>query len=290
MSPPPLPGLCPSAVQRLVRIVEHVPMARDTWRMRLECPDVARQIVPGQFFMLRLPGQSDPLLGRPFALFDVSHEDPPQSIDFGYVVVGKLTSRLANLLPGDKVELWGPLGNGFPVPDVGRLMLVGGGIGQTPFLAVANEALGHRRYGDPPRSISRVPSRVTLCYGVRTADLLAGLGEFGCVEGLEVQIATDDGSRGHHGYVTHLVRQAIDRGEAPNAVYCCGPRPMMHATAKLCLQHGIPCWLSLEEPMACGIGACFSCVTKVRLPDGQDDYRRTCVEGPVFPAEQLVLE
>lgn len=284
-----LPGLVPTAIQHIAPIVEHEPMARDTWRMRVECPEMARQIVPGQFFMVRIPGLSDPLLGRPFALYDIYERDGvPAGIDFGYLVVGKMTSRLSQLRVGDRVELWGPLGNGFPVPEARRLMLIAGGIGQTPFLAVAREALGHRRYGSPQRAVPRSFESVSLCYGVRSSAYQAGVDEFRSVPGLELKLATDDGSNGHRGFVTDLLRGAIESDAPPDAVYCCGPEPMMHAAARLCASHSIACWLSLESPMACGFGACFSCVTKVATLDGWD-YRRTCVEGPVFRADQLAL-
>ena len=101
-----LPGLVRNAVQSLATVVEHEPMAKGTWRMRLACPEIARQILPGQFFMIRMPGRSDPLLGRPFALYDV-YGTEPEGIDFGYVVVGKMTSLFGSLKPGDRVELWG---------------------------------------------------------------------------------------------------------------------------------------------------------------------------------------
>lgn len=287
---PSLPGMMGSAAQTMARVVENVPMARDTYRMRLECPEIARQIVPGQFFMVRSPGTTDPLLGRPFALYDIYEDSAGQAagVDFGYVVVGKMTSLMRTWSAGDAAEVWGPLGNGFPVPAAGRLMLVAGGIGQTPFLAVAREALGYRRYGNPERETAARPSRVTLCYGVRSADYLAGLADFG-MPGLDLQIATDDGSRGRHGLVTALLNDAILGETPPDGVYCCGPEPMMAAVSRITAQHGIPCWLSLETPMACGFGACFSCVTRVRLDDGEWDYRRTCVEGPVFSAERLLL-
>jgi len=105
-----------------------------------------------------------------------------------------------------------------------------------------------------------------------------------------VRLATDDGTRGHHGFVTDLLKQSLDDDDRPDRVYCCGPEPMMHATARICEQAGVDCWLSLESPMACGFGACFSCVTAVKVDDGQWDYRRTCVEGPVFEAKGLLLE
>jgi dihydroorotate dehydrogenase electron transfer subunit len=293
----PLPGSVPTAVERSARIALHERMARDTFRMRLACPEIAAQVTPGQFFMLRPPDGSDPLLGRPFALYDTYLEDgKPVGVDFGYLVVGKMTTLLSRLRPGDEVTIWGPLGNGFPLPpSAGHLMCVAGGIGQTPFLAVAREALGLRSYGHPPRcagdSSLRTGNqrRVTMCYGVRSAEYLAGLDDFSQLNGLELRLATDDGSRGHHGYVTDLLRESLTGGDPPDRVYCCGPEPMMHAVARICAEHGVPCWLSLETPMACGFGACFSCVARVRQPDGSWDYRRTCVEGPVFPAGEIVF-
>jgi dihydroorotate dehydrogenase electron transfer subunit len=213
----------------------------------------------------------------------------PQGIDFGYVVVGKMTSLFEQLKPGNAVEVWGPLGNGFPLPPSGHLVIVAGGIGQTPFLAVIREALRRRLYGAPARTLVLAPSRITLCYGVRSKEFLAGVEEFES-EGIDVRIATDDGSVGHHGFVTDLLKQLLAEPIPPVAVYCCGPEPMMHAVSKLTAESKTPCWLSLETPMACGFGACFSCVTKVRQEDGTWDYKRVCVEGPVFPAEQLVLD
>jgi len=279
----------PGALQATARVAAQRQMARDTYCLRLACPEIARQIVPGQFVMVRIPGDNDPLLGRPFALYDVYEENGrPAGFDFGYVVVGKLTSLLPRLAPGDELEIWGPLGNGFPIPAAGHLMFVAGGIGQTPFLAVAREALGLRRYGNPPRTVSHRPERVTLCYGVRSAEYLAGLDDF-AIPGLDVRLATDDGSRGHHGFVTELLAEALRGNAPPHAVYVCGPEPMMHAAARICADAEVDCWLSLESPMACGFGACFSCVTQVRLPEGGWDYRRTCVEGPVFRACDLML-
>lgn len=284
-----LPGMVGSAVQMVAPVVEQEQTARDTFRLRLRCPEIAEQITPGQFFMIRSPGTDNPLLGRPFALYDVYEENGrPAGVDFVYLVIGKLTSLLRTLQAGDDLEIWGPLGNGFPIPQSGHLAVVAGGIGQTPFLAVAREALGLQQYGNPPRGISNRPSRITMCYGVRSADYLAGLDDF-TLDGLDLRVATDDGSRGHHGFVTELLEELIKGDSPPDSVFCCGPEPMMHATSALCARHDVRCWLSLESPMACGFGACFSCVTRVRQDDGTWDYRRTCVEGPVFPAEQLML-
>jgi len=281
-------GAHTNSLQFLAEIVEHQPMARNTFRLRLRAPELAARILPGQFFMVKIPGQSDPLLGRPFALYDIFEEHGrPAGIDFGYLVIGKMTSRMTHWRSGDVAEIWGPLGNGFPAPGAKRLILVAGGIGQTPFLAVAREALQIQTYGTPRRTVATPPSAVTLCYGVRSAEYLAGVDDFRAVPGLDVRVATDDGSVGHHGFVTDLLKQALDESDKPAVVYTCGPEPMLHAVARICLPRAVPCLVSLETPMACGFGACFSCVTRVRLDDGSWDYRRTCIEGPVFPADRL---
>jgi dihydroorotate dehydrogenase electron transfer subunit len=274
-------------------VVHQQRLAEQTFRLRLHCPDVARTIVPGQFFMIRPAGGTDPLLGRPFALYDTVLDDQgrPESLDCVYHVIGKMTGLMSRWTQGEPVELWGPLGNGFPAGTRRHLVFVGGGIGYTPSLAVAREVLQRRDYGLTPRRSGAAAARFTLCYGVRTAAQRADLSDFASLPEIQVQIATEDGSEGHRGLVTEPL-QALLRGESPpDAVFCCGPVPMMQAVARLCEASGVDCWLSLESPMACGFGACFSCVTRVRTddPDGWD-YRRTCVEGPVFHARELMLD
>lgn len=285
----PYPGMVPTAVQVRTRVVEQVQLAHDTYRIRGECPALAKQVVPGQFFMIRTAG-SEPILGRPFALYDtfLGPDGTPQGIDFAYHVIGKATRLMVHWTPGDAVEIWGPLGNGFPVFEGRRLLCVGGGIGYTPFLAVAREAAGQRAYGTRPAVESG--RKVTLLYGSRSRSHRADLSDFDGIPNFSVKLSTDDGSEGHHGFVTDLVQQELASAERPDAVYCCGPEVMMRAVARLCEAAGVPCWLSLETPMACGFGACFSCVTRVKVDEEPGwDYRRTCIEGPIFPASSLVL-
>jgi dihydroorotate dehydrogenase electron transfer subunit len=162
--------------------------------------------------------------------------------------------------------------------------MVAGGIGQTPFLALGRELLGGREYG---RKVA--PSqRVTLCYGVRTNDLLAGADDFRAC-GIDLRVSSDDGSVGHHGLVTELLEQVLDENPYDDCLLvCCGPERLMDGVAQVALGRNLPCDVSLETPMACGIGICFSCVVKVRQEDGEWDYKRTCVEGPVFDAEKIV--
>jgi dihydroorotate dehydrogenase electron transfer subunit len=261
----------------VVPVQENLPLARDTYRIRLDSPELASAIFPGQFIMLRLPGMTDPLLGRPFALYDtvLDASGIATGIDIVYLVVGKMTSLLASARAGQRLEAWGPLGNGFPsLESAGHVGLVAGGIGQTPFLAYARQLLGQRSYaGKPPR---RVADRVSIYYGVRTADLLAGVEDFEST-GASLHLATDDGSKGFRGFVTDLL---VEKGLAEHLIGC-GPAPMLRSLAELARRTRTPCYLSLESPMACGIGICFSCVTRVRTGD-EVDYRRICVDGPVF--------
>jgi dihydroorotate dehydrogenase electron transfer subunit len=263
-------------------VLANFQLARSTYLIRLHAPALADAIRPGQFVMIRMPRSTDPLLARPFALYD-THLDAqarPIAIDVVYLVVGKLTGLLADLREDDAVEVWGPLGNGFPEPlGSDHVGLVAGGIGQTPFLAHIRELLGTRGYGgQAPR---RRVQKVSLYYGVRTADLAAGIVDFQSA-GAIVHLASNDGSVGFRGFVTDFLAQHV----APQHLFGCGPEPMLHALACQAERRGIPCHLSLETPMACGIGICFSCVTKVKTDDGWD-YKRVCVEGPVFDAKCL---
>jgi dihydroorotate dehydrogenase electron transfer subunit len=272
-------------VHETVPVAANHLLARNTYLLRLQSPALARAIRPGQFLMLRLTDSCDPLLGRPFALYDTVLDEAGQAVgvDVVYLVVGKLTGLLATLRPGDKVQVWGPLGNGFPDLDgVDHVALVAGGIGQTPFLAHVRELLGTRGYGG--RAARSCVRRVSLYYGVRTAELAAGVDDFRAA-GAEVHLASDDGSLGFRGFVTQLLAEH----PPPGHLIGCGPEPMLKALAAVARGWDVPCHLSLETPMACGVGICFSCVTRVRTGDGWD-YRRVCVEGPVFDASCLAWE
>jgi dihydroorotate dehydrogenase electron transfer subunit len=284
-------GSLACAMQSVAPIVENRRIARDTFLMRLADPAMACAIRPGQFLMARPGLEYDPLLGRPFALYDVGRDGRgvPETIDFAYLILGRGTAALARLKPGDLVPIWGPLGNGFgPPPEgTGPIAFVAGGIGQTPFLALARWWAGAACYsGDPP--LPATGRELVLYYGTRSADLMAGLDDFRSA-GVELRLATNDGSVGHAGYITELLALDLERGWRPVKVVGCGPAPMLAALARLVERFDLDCDLSLENHMACGFGACFSCVAPIRQADGSIDLRRVCVEGPVFPARDVVL-
>jgi dihydroorotate dehydrogenase electron transfer subunit len=270
-----------------VAVVENARMAHDTYRIRFACPEIARQILPGQFLMLRLAGCNDPLLGRPLAMYNVilNERGEPWFVDVVYMAIGKMTHLLAEFRPGAKLEVWGPLGNGFPPTPTEHLIMVAGGIGQTPFLTLAKEYLGRHTFGVPARHVPHA-SKVTLLYGARSSEHLAGIDDFRHI-GATVQVSTDDGSLGHHGLVIDLIRPTVERSAWKCRIVCCGPERMIEATKSIAAELELPCQVSLESPMACGMGICFSCVTKIRDESGNWDYRRTCVEGPVFDAEEV---
>jgi dihydroorotate dehydrogenase electron transfer subunit len=285
-----------SAAHRLVPILENVPIARDTYRLRLGDATMARTIKPGQFVMVRPgpEGATDPLLGRPLALYEVIRDSGGTATAFEvvYLVVGRGTAALSQRRPGERLSVWGPLGNGFGPPPPGPVLFVAGGIGQTPFLALGRWWLGQANYGDEKpeptteRGEGAFATSAILLYGVRTSALLAGVDDFHRA-GIEVELATDDGTAGHHGFVTDLLARRLACGDRPAKVVGCGPPGMLAALARLVEKHDVASDVSLENQMACGFGVCFSCVVSIRQPDGSTDLRRVCVEGPVVAASRV---
>ncbi len=276
------------ASQKMVTVVENIAIARDTFRMRLDDPQMARTIVPGQFLMIRPGTGADPFLGRPFAMYEVGRDGSgnPLYVDVVYLVVGRGTAALASLRRGDRVSTWGPLGNGFGRPPRGSVVFVAGGIGQTPFLSLARWWTGQADYG-MTALVGPFATKITLIYGVRSADLLAGLDDFRGA-GIVVKVATDDGSVGHQGFTTEVLAAQLESGERPAWVVGCGPGPMLASLSRLMEAHDLDGEFSMENHMACGFGACFSCVAPIRQDDGTADLRRVCVEGPIFPARSVI--
>jgi dihydroorotate dehydrogenase electron transfer subunit len=238
---------------------------------RLAAPHVAGSGRPGQFVEVRVRAGSEPLLRLPLSLAGV---DPASgTIDLLYEVRGPKTQALGGLRAGEILRCLGPLGVGFTPPaDGARVLLAGGGIGVPPLLFLGRDLL-------------RVGGQPELLVGARTAArhlperLLAPAAA-------RLRLATDDGSVGRHGPVTELLADSL--AATPTAMVCaCGPEPMLAAVAALCRRLEIPCQVSLEAYMACGIGICVGCAVEVvALPGASpyERYRRVCVDGPVFDA------
>lgn len=269
-------------------IEQHDLIAELTYRLRVETPELAAKVKPGQFVMIRLSGLDAPLIGRALAVYDALNDEAgnPNAIDLVYIKKGTFTTACAESALGTRVTLWGPLGNGFSNRSCDRLIMAAGGIGQTPMLVLGKEALGTQSFGRD----SGWAKNVELIYGARRSDLLAGVDDFRDA-GFDVTLCTDDGSEGRQALVPDVLAQRLKEIPAEESVRVatCGPEIMMEKVADVCLEAGVDCQVSMETPMACGIGICFSCVAKVRQDGPEEwDYKRTCVEGPIFDADKIV--
>ncbi|TWU31513.1 dihydroorotate dehydrogenase electron transfer subunit [Novipirellula artificiosorum] len=273
--------------------IEHNELVGEhTYRLRIAAPTIASSVLPGQFVMIRLAGRNAPLIGRALAVYDVVRDPSgtPTWIDLVYLRKGVMTRSLAASPLGTAVSVWGPLGNGFRNTPCDRLIMAVGGIGQTPMLTLGREALARQSFGDPVRSSGWSP-HVELIYGARRKSLLAGVDDFRAA-GFQVTLCTDDGSEGLKQLVPEVLAARLNQlppGEQIR-VATCGPEIMMEKVAEVCENAGptVSCDVSMETPMACGIGICFSCVAKIRQQGPEPwDYKRTCVEGPIFDAKDI---
>jgi len=244
------------------------PMGPGVYLLILEAPAIATAAQPGQFVMLRVSPGPEPLLARPFSVHGVEGG----RVLILYQVVGKGTALLKEVVEGQELVMWGPLGRGFELSGQ-RPALVGGGIGIAP-LAFAAERL------------SKEVDEVSLFYGLPGSTGLDPLMELFEQRLDPVKVAlsfsTEDGSLGKEGLVTFLLQDSLSLpvAERPDAVLACGPMPMLKAVAAMCAEYEAPCQVSLEAPMACGVGACLGCA----VPAAGGGYARACAEGPVMDA------
>ena len=237
----------------------------------IDAPEIGRAARPGQFVMVKVAEGADPLLRRPLGIHDADRK----GLALFFKIAGKGTEILSRKKPGDRVDLIGPLGNGFTVAAAkkGRTAhLVGGGRGIAPLFFLA-------------RQLAAAGARPVVFYGGRTvADI--PLRDKLEKAGFEVRCSTDDGSFGFAGFVTALAGREMAKAK-PAAVYACGPDAMMKALASLTAKLGVPAEFSLESVMGCGIGACWGCVHRIKGENG-DGWVKICEEGPVFPGERIV--
>ncbi len=224
----------------------------------MSCPELAALAAPGQFAQILVPGHT---LRRPISICSIGRE----TLRFVFQVRGEGTEKLSRYRPGDDIDILAPLGKGFPIDPNKRTLLVGGGIGVPPLLGVA-EALG---------------GNAVAVLGFRNRDLVILEEDFKNT-GAKVLIATDDGSYGHKGLVTDLAA-----GEDFQVLMACGPGPMLRGAGALAGERGVPGYLSLEQRMACGVGACLGCAVALTDGEGREYFGHVCKDGPVFPMDRL---
>lgn len=253
-------------------------------KIRLTAPREVLQAKPGQFVMLRVLEGIDPLLRRPFGIYDLGSFKPEYPgaakqhyIEILYKVVGKGTGILQSLHHNDYLDVLAPLGNGFDQGDPeDEKILVGGGFGLAPLYFLAKQLV--------------VKSRVKVFIGGRKKEDILCVTEFERL-GIDAYVATDDGTLGTMGLVTEVLEKYLDEGGKQRTIYACGPGPMLKSAAAIAARHGITCQVSLEAGMACGMGACLGCVTKgINHTDDTPDYRCVCKDGPVFDANEILWD
>ncbi|MCC6095233.1 MAG: dihydroorotate dehydrogenase electron transfer subunit [Eubacterium sp.] len=267
--------------------------------MLLEAPEIARDAVPGQFVNVFLHDKSR-LLPRPISLCEI---DPVRNtLRLVYRAAGAGTTEMSRMKAGDSLQLMGPLGNGFPLEEAaGRhVYLIGGGIGIPPMLETAKALSGSAALAEEQRDVINDEERVSgksdgVNARIRDTIVTSVLGyrrdcflkdefdHFG-----ETLVATEDGSTGTRGTVLDAICQD---GRKPDVIFACGPLPMLRALKHWAEENNVPCWVSMEERMACGIGACLACVCQTKDVDGHSHVRnaRVCKDGPVFNASRLDL-
>ena len=263
-----------------VEVMETGRLAPDVYSLWLRAPKVATEAKAGQFVSL-YSDDGGHILPRPISICEIDRK--VGRLRLVYRVVGYGTREFAGLVPGDRIRVMGPLGNGFPVDENIRknrknAILIGGGIGIPPMLSVLH-AIRECQDEENPCSITAVVG-----YRDRHDFLSDNLYK----ESDNLLIATDDGSRGTHGTVIDALNENHTTGDV---IYACGPTPMLRGVKKWGEEQGIPVWLSLEEKMACGIGACLACVCKSKDTDDHSmvKNKRICCDGPVFSADEVIV-
>ena len=255
--------------QEKTRVTRVEQLSAENVRLTLHAPDIAGCCRPGQFVMIRTSLGKDPLLRRPFSIHQA---DASGHIQIYFKIVGRGTELLAHIRVGEELSVFGPLGHGFSLDEGRPACLVGGGLGIAPLLFLAKE-ICRRKSGNSQPDV--------IILGGRTASEVEPLVADFKQTGISVLTTTDDGSYGEKGFVTDVLKTL--QLQADTQVYACGPEPMMAAVSNFCLARELPCQVSVETAMACGMGACLGC----NRPVGDGRYVHVCIDGPVFDAKEL---
>ncbi len=246
--------------------------------LTLQSPKIAKNAKPGQFVQILCSDSMEPLLPRPFSFLDAD----AKNFSILYHVVGKGTELLSKVKKGDTLSVLGPCGNGFNVGKKGKeekYLMVGGGVGIPPLYHFSKQLIRNK--------VSK--KNIHIFLGARDKSLLLCEKEFKKL-GVHLHLATNDGSRGHKGFITELLSQFLE--DFPSSqIFTCGPTPMMKAVSTIAQKFEVPCEVSVEVPMACGFGACLGCAVTVKDP-GATSHRHAiaCCEGPVFKGEAIVWD
>lgn len=261
MNIPPLLTSC--------QIIENKEIIPGFFLLRLDSPELASRVIPGQFFHIRIEDRLDIILRRPFSVFNYNEK----GVSILYEVVGKGTAIMSKKKPGEELDILGPLGNGFTLPiDARNVIIVGGGIGIAPLFCWTRELI-------------RKKLEIQVLIGAKNRYKILCEEDFKDL-GLNPEISTDDGSYGYKGFVTGLFKkQETINEKRETVVYACGPNNMLKELSGMLIERNIKGEISMDRHMGCGMGVCLGCV--IKTVDGK--YKRVCREGPVFKIDEVVL-
>lgn len=249
--------------------------------MKVTLPASFAEPLPGQFVMIRIAGLHDPFLSRPISIYSFSRGKSQCAIELLYRVAGKGTQILAGLIKGSQVEISGPLGGSYTLgPLKKNIVFIAGGIGIAPLSWLAQYLC---------RKDGLAKDAMTFYLGAQTAEALVGLDR---IQKLcyDIAMCTDDGSLGKKALVTGIFQKDIKRySPSDTMIYACGPKAMLQLLSTI-LSGKYACQVSLEERMACGVGACVGCAVAVKDEKGGKTYRRVCADGPVFELKDVIWE
>lgn len=246
-------------------IVEKAAIAKGVFDLMVKCPEIAAEAEAGQFAQITAEGF---FLRRPISICDIDKING--TIRFVFEVRGHGTEKISELNKGDLIDIIAPLGKGFKVIEDGKAVCIGGGIGTPPMVGIA------KKYGE----------KATVISGFRSANAVILQEDFKAA-GCETILCTDDGSAGIHGFVTEALKTCLESGK-PDIIYACGPMPMLKGIVDIAEKYSIETQVSLEQRMACGVGACLGCVCRT-VKDGREIYSHVCKDGPVFDSKEVDL-
>lgn len=256
-------------INEKLKLISKEKIANYIFKFSVLSEQMAKKAIPGQFLEIKVSETLDPFLRRPISIYNVDKEKG--ILEFIFMVKGRGTELLAQKEPGDLIDIIGLLGGkGFEVKDYKNIAVIGGGIGIFPLHEFAK--------------VAKETAKVNMYIGFRNKDFVILEKEFTDVSD-EFTLTTDDGSYGKSGFAINYLKDDC-KNKNIDAIYACGPLPMLKAVQEFAIENNIPCQISLEEKMSCGIGTCMGCAVKLA---GQDKYARVCKEGPIFEANEVEI-
>ena len=259
------------AVHVRAKLIDKELLKEDIVKLKISSKEVAENAKPGQFIEIKVADNTEQFLRRPISIYDVDKEKG--EIEFIFQIKGKGTQILATKKVGDEIDLLGPLGYGtFEIEDYKKVSIIGGGIGTFPLYYLTKALKGK--------------ADTTVYIGFRNKELVTLEKEFEEISN-KLVLTTDDGSYKEKGYAIEFLKEDAKK-EKPDMIFACGPLPMLRAVREFAIENNIPCQISLEERMGCGIGACLGCAVKV-ISGETERYGHVCKEGPVFLANEVEI-